>query len=116
RNTSTLVGRWLALKLARGERSGGPVGVTQPRRGVAYEQTGQIVVRFAFEQTRFDHGAGRDDPRDFAFDQPFARKRHLIANRDLVTAVDQLGQMSLDRPNRHSRERMHLPLAERVSS
>src|SRR5262249_539681 len=75
-----------------------------------------IIVRLPFEQPRLDHRAWRDDPRDFALYQAFARRRDLIANRDLVTAIDQLGQMAFDRPHRHARERMHLPLAEIFSS
>src|SRR5262245_7166229 len=112
RQTFKLRDRLLDLKLGRGELPRSHIGVSQPRPIADDDQAGQVVVRLAFEQPRLDHGPGRDDSRDLAFDQPLARRRDLIANRDLVAAIDQLGQMGLNRAHRHARERMHLPLAE----
>src|SRR5262245_12594699 len=49
RQTFKLRARLLDLELGRGELSSGHIGVSQTRRAVAHNQTGQIIVRLAFE-------------------------------------------------------------------
>ena len=65
------------------------IGIGQPAAFPLRENGRQVVVFMRAEQIRIGRGARRDDARDFAPDQFFARTRflHLFADGDAIAAL-----------------------------
>ena len=102
----------LAVEFRHAKLARRDVCVSDAGGAIINNEAGKIIIGAAFEQSRLDDGAGRDNARDFAVDQSFAGRRHLVADGDLVAALDELGEMAFERTHGNARQRMRVAFAE----
>jgi hypothetical protein len=101
RDADQLVEHRRGGKLGRVELAGGRVEVREPDRRVlgvpaGGDERGQVARQLRVEHLVVEHDAGRDHANDLALDQALGELGvlHLLADRDLVAELGQLGEVA----------------------
>jgi len=103
------------VQLGRGELAGRDVGVGQPGAPFLHDDGRQVVGPLFVQELWLDDGAGGDDARHRAGDQPLAGDLpDLLGDGDAVALVDEAGDVPLDGVVGDAGHRHPHPLGDRA--